>query len=412
MRIKFDATNILRPPQLEIFKDTSRFKVASCGRRFGKSILSSYIILTEALKNKGVYLFAAPTTMQARQIIWEVLKDKVRDKLAVKINESRLEVTLINGSLIMLRGMDRPDTARGISLSGCILDEFATMRDNKQVWQEVLRPALSDRQGWAVFISSPKGRDFFYDMYNEAKSLKNWNSWQFTTLQGGNVPPEEVEIAKNEMDERSFNQEYLASFESYQGLVVPNFDRELNKSNEIIQDDDTLIFSIDFNILKMSTAVSVLRGKELHTLDEFYGAFNTEELMESIELRYPKHRKIFHTDASGIANKSSAGGQTDISIIKRYGYQVHNLRKNPNILDRCNASSSIVCSVDGTRRWFVSPKCKRIIEAFEKHTFDENTGLPNKKHEWYDDMFDAVSYGQWHYSDYGTQVVTSSDFLI
>lgn len=289
-----------------------------------------------------------------------------------------------------------------------MFDEFASMRDNENVWKLVVRPALSDQQGWALFISSPAGRDYFYDMYNVAKNSNDWNSWQQTTLQGGNVPIEEIETAKNELDERSFRQEYEGSFESFEGLVVPSFDRALNESFEEIQEHDTLIMGVDFNVNKMPCGVHVKRGKELHLVDEFYGSFNTTELMEAIEARYPKHKKIFHTDATGSANKSSAGGKTDLDIIKSYGYKVYNLKKNPNIVDRVNAHNSMICSVDGTRRYFIHKRCKKSIEAHEKHVFDDN-GLPSKKHEWIDDVFDSCSYSSWHYSGFGKAIIKQAN---
>jgi hypothetical protein len=161
----------------------------------------------------------------------------------------------------------------------------------------------------------------------------------------------------------------------------------------------------------MPCIVHVKRGQELHAIDEFFGSFNTDELMKAIMQRYPKHKKIFHTDASGSANKSSAGGRTDLDIIRGYGCQVMNLSRNPNIIDRVNAHNSMIKASDGTRRYFISIKCKRLIEAHEKHVFDEN-GLPNKKHEWFDDVFDASSYASWHYSTYGRSNFGKSDFIV
>lgn len=405
MIVKFNSVKLLKDKQREIFHDTSRFKVAACGRRFGKSYLATYIILTKALTKQGNYFFVAPTFAQARQILWELLKDKTRNKLATKINESRLEITLINGSIISLKGADRSDTMRGVSLSGVVLDEFATSRESSYLWQEVLRPALSDQKGWAMFISSPKGRNYFYDLYNNAKNQENWSSWQFTTLDGGYVDEDEIAIARNELDERSFNQEYLSSFESYDGLVCPYYDRELNNTVELIDDNDTLIFGVDFNINKMPCAVFVKRGGQLHCVDFLYGSFNTTELMESIRIKYPKHKKIFHTDASGIANKSSAGGKTDVNIIREYGFDVNNLSRNPNVIDRVNAFNSMVKSADGTRRVFFSNRLKKVVETLEKHSFDDN-GMPNKKHEYYDDVFDALSYGIYPYSELGSSKIT------
>lgn len=400
MIIKFDTQKLLKPNQRDIFLDDARFKVIAAGRRFGKSYLSTYYILAKALQKKGNYFFVSPTFAQSRQIIWEVLKDKTRGHIAVKVNESRLEIELVNGSRIFLKGADRPDTMRGVSLSGVVLDEFGTMRNPEIVWAEVLRPALSDQQGWATFISSPKGRNYFYDLYNNSKSNEGWQGWQFTTLQGGYVPESEIQIARNELDERTFRQEYEGSFESYEGLVVPDYDRELNSTIETINVNDTLIIGIDFNVNKMPCSVFVMRGKELHLIDFLFGSFNTTALMETIKHKYPNHKKIFHTDASGVANKSSAGGQTDISIIRNYGYQVHNLSMNPNIIDRVNSFNSMIKSVSGIRKLFINKSLKRVVETMEKHSFDEN-GLPNKKHAYYDDVFDSASYVAYHYSDYG-----------
>lgn len=405
MIIKFDSKKRLNHNQRSVYLDNSRFKVVAAGRRFGKSYLSTYIILTKALEKQGNYFFVAPTFAQARQILWNILKDKTRDKVAKKINESRLEIVLINDSIISLKGADRADTMRGVSLSGVVLDEFATARESKYLWQEVLRPALSDQKGWAVFISSPKGRDYFYELYNMAKDEDGWNSWQYTTIDGGYVDDDEIQRAKNDLDERSFKQEYLAKFESYQGLVVPNYDRALNGTSEAINEYDTLIFGVDFNINKMPCAVYVKRDKQLHLVDFFYGSFNTTELMEAIETRYKRYKKIFHTDATGIQNKSSAGGQTDVNIIKSYGYAVLNLSKNPNIIDRVNSFNSMVKATDETRTIFFNSKFRKVTETLEKHTFDDN-GLPDKKHEFYDDVFDALSYGAFPYSSYGKSIVS------
>ena len=145
MIIKFNTQKLLKENQRKIFLDNNRFKVVAAGRRYGKSYLSTYYILAKALQKQGNYFFVSPTFQQSRQIIWDILKEKTRNKIASKVNESRLEIELINGSKIFLKGADRPDTMRGVSLSGVVLDEFGTMRNPETVWMEVLRPALSDQ---------------------------------------------------------------------------------------------------------------------------------------------------------------------------------------------------------------------------------------------------------------------------
>lgn len=398
IKVKFNTKEKLNEPHQKIFTSSARFKVIAAGRRFGKTYLSAYKLITSSLQREGIYYYIAPTFQQARDIIWKVLKEKTPKQTIKKINESRLEIELINNSTIQLKSAEKPDGLRGVSLCGAILDEFAMMRNSDDVWQEAIRPALSDKQGYAMFISSPKGRNYFYDLYNQAKQQDDWESYQFTTLDGGYVPEYEIESAKRDLDDRTFRQEYLATFESYDGLVCPDFDRVLNSSLEIISEFDTLIIGIDFNVNKMPCGIFVKRNKELHLLDFIYGSFNTQELMNVIQIKYPKHNKIFHTDATGKSNKSSAGGQTDISIIQSFGYQVLNLNSNPNIIDRVNAFNSMVKSANNTRRFFVSPKLTKVIETLEKHYFAEN-GLPNKTHEYHDDIFDAISYAVYNYAD-------------
>ena len=405
MEILFDIDESLKETQAEIFRDNSRFKVVAAGRRYGKSYLATFILLTEAFKKVGNYYFIANTYSQARTILWEILKDKTRDKLASKINGQRLEVTLINGSVISLKGGDRAETLRGISLSGVVFDEFASVRNPEETWTRVIRPALSDQKGFALFISSPSGRNYFYTLYNEAKTKAGWESWQRTTIDGGYVDDEEIASAKHDLDERSFKQEYLGSFESFEGLVCPEYDRKLNDSKEVILEDDILIFGVDYNINVMGTVVFVKRGIELHALDVFFGSFDTVALMEAIEHRYPTHKKIFHTDATGASRKTSAGGATDVKIIESYGYRVLNLRKNPGIIDRVNATNSMICSADGSRRVFIHASLKRMIETLERHVFNDD-GMPDKK-SGYDHLYDGFSYALWHYSKLGSTSIST-----
>ena len=234
MKVIFNSKKTFSKIQQEVFEDESRFKVCAWGRRAGKSYLSTYLLILSALKKPNQnYFFIAPTFSQARMILWDIIKDKTRNGFAKNVNESRLEVELINGSKIFLKGGDRPDTMRGVSLDGVVFDEMATLRNSKQVWNEVIRPALSDKQGWALFISSPTGRDYFYQLYTEAKNKDGWQSWQRTTLDGGNVPKEEIESAKQDLSERSFRQEYLASFEDRSGLIFYDVVQRPIKEEEI-----------------------------------------------------------------------------------------------------------------------------------------------------------------------------------
>lgn len=205
----------LLPWQQEVFGDKTRFKVIVAGRRCGKSRLSAVSLLIEGLKcPKGsAVMYVAPTQGQARQIIWDLLLDLGREVIA-STHVNNLDITLINGAKIYVRGSDRPDTLRGVSLTYLVLDEVADIKPD--TWEKVLRAALSDKKGNALFIGTPKGRNWFFDMYNlgDSGEDEDWKSWHFTTKDNPLIDPKEIEAAKKTLSSFAFKQEYEASFDN------------------------------------------------------------------------------------------------------------------------------------------------------------------------------------------------------
>lgn len=205
----------LLPWQQQVFEDKSRFKVIVAGRRCGKSRLSAVSLLVEGMKcPKGsAVMYVAPTQGQARQIIWDLLLDLGREIISGS-HVNNMDITLINGAKIYVRGSDRPDTLRGVSLTYLVLDEVADIKD--ETWEKVLRAALSDKKGSALFIGTPKGRNWFYDMYQLGKSEEDdeWKSWHFTTKDNPLIDPKEIENAKRTLSSFAFKQEYEASFDN------------------------------------------------------------------------------------------------------------------------------------------------------------------------------------------------------
>ena len=227
----------LSPPQSLVFQDDTRFKIVVAGRRFGKSFLSGAEILNAAIgvnrktgernRNKTV-VYVAPTFAMGKQIMWKWLKEYTPKSYIRKMNESDLMLEFKNDSVIYVKSSENYDSMRGLSLSYVVMDEVADI--DQEAWQLVLRPALSDQQGGAMFIGTPKGTNWFYDLYLMGKEVERetWKSWSYTTLQGGNVPAEEIEEAKKDLSPRDFKQEYEASFEALSNRVVDLFDRDLN----------------------------------------------------------------------------------------------------------------------------------------------------------------------------------------
>ena len=201
----------LLPWQKTVMDDVHRFKVICAGRRCGKSRLAAVTLLLEGLQcpsGSGV-MYVAPTQSQARVIIWSLLLDIGRGVIkSSHVNNS--EITLANGAVIYVRGADRPDTLRGVSLSYAVLDEYADMKPS--AWEEVIRASLSDRRGRAMFIGTPKGRNHFYELFNQED--EEWRSWLFTTADNPLIHPDETAAAKRTMSTFSFKQEYMASFDN------------------------------------------------------------------------------------------------------------------------------------------------------------------------------------------------------
>ena len=201
--------------QKEVFQDETRFKVVAAGRRCGKSRLSAVTLLIEALNcpEGSSVMYVAPTMGQARSIIWELLHDLGRPVIKSS-HVNNLEITLLNGRKILVRGADNPDSLRGVSLTYLVLDECAFIKQD--VWEKILRAALSDRKGRALFISTPSGRNWFYDVFNLGQSGEDeeWRSWHFTTQDNETIDPKEIEAAKRTLSSFAFKQEYLSSFDT------------------------------------------------------------------------------------------------------------------------------------------------------------------------------------------------------
>ena len=208
-----DLNFSLLPWQQEVFKDKTRFKVVAAGRRCGKSRMAAITLLIEGLRcpQGSAVLYVSPTMGQSRQIIWDLLLDLGRDVIQGS-HVNNLDITLINGARIYVRGADRPDTLRGVSLTYAVLDEVADIKP--EAWEQVIRASLSDKRGRALFIGTPKGRNFFYDLFKlgESEEDEDWKSWHFTTADNPLIDPKEIESAKKTLSTFAFKQEYMASF--------------------------------------------------------------------------------------------------------------------------------------------------------------------------------------------------------
>lgn len=204
----------LLPWQQEVIEAKERFKVVAAGRRCGKSRLAAWMLIINALQTeRGHVFYVAPTQGQARDIMWGVLLELAHPIISGS-HVNNMQIKLINGTTISLKGADRPDTMRGVSLKFLVMDEYADMKPS--VWEEVLRPALADQKGSALFIGTPKGRNHFFDLYKYAdlEDDATYKAWHFTSYDNPLLDPEEIDTAKQSMSSYAFRQEFMASFEA------------------------------------------------------------------------------------------------------------------------------------------------------------------------------------------------------
>ena len=385
----------LTKPQDDIFFSDSRFRAVVAGRRFGKTYLSVYELIRAALsgKNKNCWL-VCPTYRASKDIAWDMLNQAMPAEYVSRRNETALSLTLKNGSTISLKGAEKPDNLRGRALDFVVLDEFADMRP--EAWYEVIRPSLSDRHSVdnptrALFIGTPKGRNHFYDIWTRgADGEEGWQSFQYTTIEGGNVDEAEIEAARNDLDQRTFDQEYSAKFITFAGVIYYAFSREESVRKGYLNDE--LHIGMDFNLDPMSAAVCVREADTIQVIDEIviYGS-NTDEMVDEIKQRYGDRRITIYPDPASKQRKTSAGGRTDLSILQNAGFAVKVRNSHPAIRDRINSVNSRLRSTSGVRALFVDPKCKQTIASLERQTYKEGTSQPNKD-DGYDHMNDALGY--------------------
>ena len=382
----------LTRPQLSIANDTHRFRVAVCGRRFGKTFLARNQIAKYASYPNQLVYYVAPSYRMAKNIMWKSLKNKLKQiRWVQRVHETELSLTLVNNTVIQLKGADNYDSLRGVGLNFLVMDECADIES--AAWYEVLRPMLSDTQGHALFLGTPKGLNYFKDLYDRQQTDPlNWHSWQYTTLDGGNVPKEEIEQARRDLDARTFAQEYLASFENFSGRVAYNFER-VHHIVELPKDLDTKIIHVgmDFNVNPMSAVILVQQGDTLYAIDEIrIPNSNTLELALELKNRYPRSQIITYPDPSGSARKTSSGAQTDHIILRNQNFRVLAPNSHTAVRDRIASLNSRLMSESGLVKLFFSKKLKYTIESLERYTYKEDTMIPDKGQ--YDHMFDALSY--------------------
>ena len=412
----------LSPRQWQVFTDPHRFRIVIAGRRSGKTVEAVTEALTACIQKPNTNAaYIAPTYRMARDIAWEMALQTVPERYLLKDpNESRLEILLRNGSRLVFKGAERPARLKGIRLDFAVLDEWAQQREN--VWTEAIYPTLATTGGRALFITTPMGFNHAHAMWERAQRPENlhlWGAHQYTTAEGGWVTIEELAIAMGEMDARIFRQEFLASFETLFGRVYGNFNRADHHSRDIedpavalrivntkLADRGArtaplppLYVGMDFNVNPMTAVVGYARVKgHLDICDEFViPDANTETMSRAIRDKYGETRRIIVCpDPAGNQRHSNAPlGETDLTILRRHGFELSLPDQQIRVPDRINAVQALLRAANGQVRMRVHPRCEKLTTALEGLTYKEGTSRPDPKSP-HIHITDALGYLVWN----------------
>lgn len=355
----------------EILNDKTRYKILSCGRRFGKSFFSVLFLLNKPLQPNERRWIVFPTYRQAKMVSWNLLKGIFASKQAT-INETELSITLDNGAKIELKGADKPDSLRGVSTTMVVMDEYAFMKEN--VWGEIIQPTLAESRGEALFVGTPSGLNHFYDLFVKGQSDNgDYKSWQFTTLEGGFISEDEIENAKKNLDKRTFQQEYEASFLTAANRCAYNFSRDIHC--RVMEKSPRMFWGIDFGVASYMTAILMCENTagEVYVFDEIgLQNSNTFELAKLMQL---KGRGLpVYPDPAGKARTSNST-KSDHKILQEAGFTVIAKKANPTQKDRMNALNRMLEDATGKHKLFINPKCTKTIRDLELCTLENGQML-------------------------------------
>jgi len=386
---------------LDFHRREQRWAVLVCHRRAGKTVATIADIIRRAIMEKkpdARYAYIAPYYAQAKNIAWDYLL-KFAKPAIVKANQSELWVELVNGAKIRLFGADNPDALRGLYLDGVVLDEYADMKP--RLWGEIVRPLLTDRQGWATFIGTPKGHNSFYEIYNNALKSDSWYVKTLRADQSGLLPEAELLDAQATMSSNQYEQEFLCSFEA--AIIGAYYGQEMRRITDLERittvDYDPMfpchtVWDLGFNDSTSIIWFQVVYG-EIRVLDHhssngqpipFYlGLLDQKEA----EFGYKYGTHWLPHDAR--AKTFASNGKSSIEQISTK-IDIKQLKIVPNLSIQDGIQASRLAL---TRAWFDN-KCEDLIECLRQYQRewddDKKVFRDRPKHDWTSHSADAFRY--------------------
>ncbi len=377
--------------------EAHRFVAAVCHRRMGKTVMAVNHLLKSALlcpRQRPRFHYIAPTYRQAKAICWDYCKHYAAPLPGIDKNESELRIDLPNGGRVQLLGADNPDSMRGIYSDGAIFDEYGLMPAN--VFTEVVRPAIADREGWACFLGTPNGKNQFYDIVQQAKRTPGWCFMEFKASQTHILPPEELQAAREVMTEDEYLQEFECSFEaSVKGSIYGN---ELASAREdgrlgVVPYDPALPVDTDWDLgVGDSTAIwfsQSLRTGQVRLID--YYESSGEGLPHYASLLKGKgYTYGTHWAPHDIQVRELGSGRSRLETAQALGIRFEVVPNIP-LEEGIHAARMLFA-----RCWFDAEKCAPGLESLQHYRRDYNVRLKEFKampvHDWAEHGASAFRY--------------------
>ena len=379
-----------------------RWVVLVLHRRAGKTVASLNHLQRDAVKVAGSkYAYIAPTYKQAKDIAWDLLKHYAKVIPGVEFNEAELRVDYPNGSRVRLYGADNPDSLRGLALWGVVFDEYSQQPSN--IFTEIIRPALADHQGYAIWIGTPKGKNDFYRLYHYGQTDETWLTLLLTVNETRLIPQTELDDARKMMNEDEYNQEFLCSFEAaIKGAVYGNEWGELVKAGRLKKlehSKDLQTYSAwDFGIGD-ATAVGIYQvmplGKEVYLIDYYE---NTDQPLQHY-VDWLKNRPyklvMSYGDPSGQNRQLNTGRSIfeDLNSDKatqQLGYPIRMFARKTAVIDKIHDVKKLL------KILWVDERLEKFTEAITNYhyTWDEKRGeFQNEPyHDWSSHAMDQLGY--------------------
>lgn len=363
----------LSPWQTKVWNDPHRYKVINIGRRGGKTFFAALkLIHFASSKENQIIWYIAPTYAQAKQILWEMLKDLVPEHGILKKSESPpLYIELKNGSKIFIKGGSDPDSLRGVRIDLAVFDEVAFFDRWDEVWK-VIRPTLADSKADVIFISTPNGFNHFKNMAEETN--EDWQYFHYTTYDNPHIPVEEIEQMKQEMDEDSFAQEIMGEFRRMSGLIYKTFSRDTHMV-EIPDHFDpgswSFYRSLDFGFAHKTAllyfAVNNI-GTQIYCFDGMYQSdVTTQDIGETVKIK----------DGGRQYTRSVADSAQPVMIeeLRRQGIYFEPVDKGPDSVKNGISKVAELLKVrqdTGKPTLMFNKDLNWIADEFEKYRWMEN----------------------------------------